>query len=111
MWDFSALRSLHVLLRTFPFTLVRMAVYFGMVTAYLFATAFGAGLGYVFGLAGDADFRATAIFIGGLIGFGSVGTVVYFLREYIFYVVKAGHVAVLVKALGEETLPGGQTQI
>lgn len=111
MWDFSVPRSFGLLLRTFPFVLLRMAVYFGMVLAYLVATGIGAGLGYVFGLAGDADFRAAAIFTGGLIGFGSVGTAVYFLREYTLYVVKAGHIAVLVKALGDENLPQGQTQI
>jgi hypothetical protein len=36
---------------------------------------------------------------------------IYLLREYLLYVVKAGHIAVMVEALDGRELPGGQGQI
>jgi len=111
MWDFSTGRALSALFRTLPFLLLRMGVYFGMALAYIFATGIGAGLGYGIGAAGDEGFQAGATFFGGVIGFGLVGGVVYFLREYILYMVKAGHIAVLTEYLTGQDIPEGQTQI
>ena len=55
--------------------------------------------------------RGAAIFWGGAVGFGLTAGVLYFLREYILYVVKAGHIAVLVRLIDNEPVPGGQGQI
>ena len=46
-----------------------------------------------------------------MLGFGVVGAVMYFLREYLLYIVKAGHIAVLVELLDDGELPGGRGQI
>lgn len=83
--------------RTLPFTVLRMAVYFGVAVAYVLITGIGAGIGWGIGGFGDEGFRAGTTFWGGVIGFGAVGAVMYFLREYILYIVKAGHIAVLVE--------------
>lgn len=111
MWDFSIGRALGALFRTLPFVALRMLVYFGMAMAYIFAAGIGAAFGYGIGSAGDEGFRAGATFFGGLIGLGLVGSIFYFLREYILYMVKAGHIAVLTEVLTGHEIPKGQTQI
>ncbi|NMA99537.1 MAG: hypothetical protein GX970_15775, partial [Phyllobacteriaceae bacterium] len=46
-----------------------------------------------------------------MIGFGLVGVIMYLAREYVLYIVKAGHIAVLVKLLDGERMPEGRSQI
>jgi hypothetical protein len=110
MWDFSLFRAFGLILRTLPFIVVRMLVYFGMAFAYLFFTGIGAGVGYSIGAFGTDEFRSGATAIGGLAGFGMTAAVLYLLREYILYVVKAGHIAVLVQLLDGKPLPEGKGQ-
>jgi hypothetical protein len=97
--------------RTMPFIVFRVVVYFGIAVAYVIVTGVGAGVGWGVGAFGDADFRAASIFWGGTLGFALTAGVLYFLREYILYVVKAGHIAVLVKLIDAEPIPGGRDQI
>ncbi len=111
MWDFSVGRALGLMARTSPFILLRMAVYFGISLAYVLVTGIGAGVGWGIGGLGDADFQASTTMWGGIIGFGAIGAVLYFLREYILYIVKAGHIAVLIKLLDGERIPDGGSQI
>ena len=111
MWDFSIGTALSIMRKTAPYIAFRMIVYFGIALAYVLATGTGAGIGYGIGGFGDDDFRAGATLWGGGIGLVAVGAVVYFLREYLLYVVKAGHIAVMVEILDGRELPGGQGQI
>lgn len=111
MWDFRIGQALGLMLRTLPFIIFRMLVYFGVALAYVLMTGVGAGVGWGIGGMGDEDFRAASTFWGGVIGFGIVGAVMYVLREYLLYMVKAGHIAVLVELLEGDTLPGGKGQI
>jgi len=111
MWTFSLSDAIGLLGRTAPFLLFRVGVYFGIGVAYVLATGAGAGIGWGIGAFGDAEFRAGAIFWGGALGFGLTAGVLYFLREYLLYIVKAGHVAVMVEALEGRPLPEGQSQI
>ena len=97
--------------KTMPFIVFRVIVYAGIAVAYVLVTGVGAGVGWGIGACGDDDFRGASIFWGGAIGFGLTAGVLYFLREYILYVVKAGHIAVLVKLIDNEPVPGGQGQI
>ena len=97
--------------KTMPFIVFRVIVYAGIAVAYVLVTGVGAGVGWGIGAFGDDDFRGASIFWGGAIGFGLTAGVLYFLREYILYVVKAGHIAVLVKLIDNEAVPGGQGQI
>lgn len=111
MWDFSLGRAAGLMRRTLPFVIFRMAVFFGIAVAYVLVTGTGAGIGYGIGGFGDADFRATSTFYGGIAGFGLTAGVIYFLREYILYVVKAGHIGVMVALLDDNEIPGGRGQI
>jgi hypothetical protein len=109
MWDFSIGRTFGLLARTFPFILLRMVVYFGITMAYLIAAGAGAALGYGVGHVSD-DPAAFSIW-GGIFGFGLVSLAVYWAREYLLYILKAGHIVVMVEMMQGKPLPVGQGQI
>ncbi|GGF02720.1 hypothetical protein H1W37_17675 [Stappia taiwanensis] len=111
MWDFSIGGALGMMMRTTPFIIFRMTVYFGIALGYILVTGTGVGIGYGIGGFGDEEFRATSTFWGGAVGFGLFGAVMYWVREYILYMVKAGHVAVLVQLIDGKPMPGGKRQI
>jgi hypothetical protein len=111
MWDFSIGTAVGLMRKTAPFLLFRIAVYFGIATAYVLVTGTGAGIGYGIGGFGDDDFQATSTLWGGVIGFGITAGVLYLMREYLLYIVKAGHIAVMVEILDGRELPDGQGQI
>lgn len=95
--------------RTMPFLVFRLMVYFGVTLAFIVATGTGAGIGWMFGAAGGE--REAGMFWGALTGFGVVSGIAYFLREYLLYLVKAGHIAVLVEYMDGKEVPGGKGQI
>jgi hypothetical protein len=112
MWDFSFGKALGMVLRTAPFVALRMLVYFGIAFAYLIVMGVGGVLGYGFGHFGSSpDSPGVGAFIGGAIGLGLVSMALYFAREYILYLVKAAHIAVLVELLDGKAIPNGQGQI
>jgi hypothetical protein len=111
MWDFSIGRSFGLVMQTMPFVVFRVLVYAGIAVAYVLVTGVGAGVGWGIGAFGDIEFRAASVFWGGLVGFALTAGVLYFLREYILYIVKAGHIAVLVKLMDNEAVPDGRGQI
>ncbi len=111
MWDFSFGRGLGLMLQTLPFVVLRIAVYFAAALAYVLVTGTGAGLGWGIGALGDEGFRASATFFGGLGGFLLVLLVMYWLREYLLYIVKAGHIAVMVELIDGRPMPEGRSQI
>ena len=112
MWDFDIGRTLGIMARTWPFILLRMAVYFSITLAYVLATGAGAGVGFGVGYAFEEQGGPGAFaFWGGLVGFGLVSAFVYWVREYILYIVKAGHIAVMVQLIDGQDIPGGQMQI
>jgi hypothetical protein len=112
MWDFSVGQAVSAVLRTAPFILLRLAVYFGIAFAYLITTGVGAVVGFGFGFLGHgAEAHATGAFWGGLIGFGLVSSVLYLAREYLLYLVKAAHIAVLVEVYDGKPIPAGQAQL
>ena len=111
MWNFSIAEALGLMGRTLPFLLLRLAVYFGAALAYVLMTGIGAGVGWGIGGFGDAGFRAATSFWGGVVGFGIVAAVMYALREYVLYIVKAGHIAVLVEMIDGEPMPEGRSQV
>ena len=97
--------------RTAPFVMFRAIVYFSITAALVAATGTGAGVGWGVGAFGDEDFRASSIFYGGVLGFGVTAGIIFFLRDYILYIVKAGHIAVMVELMQGGTIPGGRGQI
>ncbi len=111
MWDFSLGGAMGMMGRTLPFILLRMAVYFGITLGYVLVTGTGAGIGWGIGGFGNDEFRAGSTFWGGIAGFGIFGAVMYWAREYILYIVKAGHIAVLVELIDGKPMPQGRGQI
>lgn len=111
MWDFSIGRSLALMAQTMPFIVLRCAVYFGITLAYVLMIGLGSGLGWGIGGLGDEGFQVTAAFWGGAAGFGLTAGAVYLLREYILYMLKAGHIAVMVQLLDGQAIPGGKSQM
>jgi hypothetical protein len=109
MKDFKIGEVIGLLGQTMPFLIFRFLIYFGITCAYVLGTGAGAGIGYGIGIIGD-DPGAYG-FWGGLLGFGVVSGVVYLLREYLLYMVKAGHIAVLVDLMEGKELPTGRGQI
>lgn len=109
MWDFSVGRTVGLMLQTLPFIIMRMIVYFGITIAYLVATGTGALVGY--GVGHVSDDPAAFSLWGGVIGFGVVSVAVYWVREYILYILKAGHIAVMVELMQGRALPEGKSQI
>jgi hypothetical protein len=112
MWDFSLIRAIALVGQTAPFVVLRLLVYLGVALGYIVATGTGAAVGFGFGnLSADPDTPAAGAFWGGLGGFGVVSAGLYLAREYILYLVKAAHIAVLVELLEGKPVPGGQNQI
>jgi hypothetical protein len=111
MWDFSVGTALSMMARTAPFIVFRMVVYFGITVAIILLTGTGAGFGYGIGAFGTDDFQISSTFWGGAIGFGATVGVVFFFRDYLLYLVKAGHIAVMVDLLQGQTIPQGRPQL
>lgn len=109
MWDFSLSQAIGAMQKTMPFILFRMAIYFGITVAYILATGMGAAVGY--GLTAFGKDPGSGAGLGGLLGFGAVSGALYWAREYLLYMVKAGHIAVLVEILEGRPLPDNQGQI
>lgn len=103
--------SLTIMRRTAPFLLLRLGVYLGIAAAMVLATGTGAGIGYGVGGFWQDEGRLGGAFWGGAVGFGLTAGVLFFLREYILYMVKAGHIAVMVELLRGRALPDGQGQL
>jgi hypothetical protein len=109
MIDFRLGQVFSLLARTTPFLFFRLLVYFAITLAYILGVGGGAGMGWLVGMPLDA--KAEGIFWGALTGFGVVSGALYFLREYLLYMVKAGHIAVLVELMEGREIPGGRSQI
>ena len=111
MWDFSIAKALGLMIRTAPFLIFRALVYFGVAAAMVVVTGAGAGAGYGIGIFGDEEFQASSTIWGGIAGFGLTAAVIFFLRDYLLYLVKAGQIAVMVEYLDGRPVPYGQGQI
>jgi len=109
MWDFKMGQAIGAMIKTAPFIVLRIIIYVGMALAYVLAIGVGTGIGYGIGSIGDEP--GSAAFWGGLVGFGIVSGVLFWAREYLLYLVKAGHIAVLVEHFDGKALPGGRGQI
>ena len=112
LWDFDITRTLGLMVRTWPFIVTRIIVYFAITLAYMLAVGGGSGVGYGIGnIFGDADAPTSFALWGGVVGFGVVSGIVYWIREWILYMVKAAHIAVLVHLVEGRDIPGGRSQV
>lgn len=111
MWDFQLGKAIGLMGKTLPFIGLRMAIYFGITLAYAIATGGGGGAGYLIGGGNGTDDAYASAWWGAIAGFGTVSAVLYFAREYLLYLVKAGHIAVLVHLIDGQPIPQGRSQI
>lgn len=109
MKDFDIGQIFALLVKTTPFLIFRFLIYFGITVAFVLITGTGAGLGY--GIGAIAGNSSGGGMWGGLLGFGIASSIVYLLREYLLYMVKAGHIAVLVELMEGRELPAGRSQV
>ncbi|MDO9415744.1 hypothetical protein [Pararhizobium sp.] len=109
MWDFNIGGTLWILMRTLPFIILRMAIYFGITITFILTTGLGAGIGYGIGSMGN-DPESFTVW-GGIFGFGLVAGGVYWIREWLLYMVKAAHIAVMVRLIDGQPMPDGKSQI
>jgi len=108
--DFKIGQVLGLMGKTMPFLVFRFLIYFAITLTYVLMTGVGAGVGWGIGRIATEDPAGFSMW-GGIIGFGIVSAVAYFLREYLLYMVKAGHIAVLVELMEGKEIPGGRSQI
>jgi hypothetical protein len=107
MWDFSFATSATLLLRTAPFLLIRAAVYFGAGAAFVVAAGGGAGIGLALGALAGSGGRTPGAFWGAIAGLALVALMLWWLREYILYLVRASHLAAMTVALDGKRAPRG----
>jgi len=108
--DFKLGQVIGLMAKTMPFLVFRFLIYFAITLTYILLTGVGAGIGWGVGRIATEDPAGFSLW-GGIIGFGLVSAVAYFLREYLLYMVKAGHIAVLVELMEGKELPQGRGQI
>jgi hypothetical protein len=108
MPDFSIGRSATLVLRTYPFMLIRAAVYLGVSAAVVVAAGGGAGFGWALGAIGGVGGRAPGAFWGAIAGCALVAFLLWWLREYTLFLVRAGHVAAMLLAADELPAPTAQ---
>jgi hypothetical protein len=112
MWEFSLTKAIGVMVETWPFIAFRMIVYFGIGLTYVLSVGTGAGTGWALNyLTADPHDAGSYAAWGGIAGFSLVSATLYWFREYILYLVKAGHIAVMVELLDGKSIPGGRGQI
>lgn len=112
MWDFKLTQAIGLMMKTMPFIILRLVIYFGITLAFILITGTGAGIGWGLGsFGGDVESSATFSMWGGFIGFGLTAGVIFLAREYLLYMVKAAHIAVLVELLDGKDIPDGRSQI
>lgn len=109
MKNFSVGTTIGLLQKTAPFLIFRFLIYFAITMGYVILTGAGVGVGYGAGLIfGEASAGGA---YGGFFGFAAASMGLYLLREYLLYIVKAGHIAVLVEVMDGGEIPGGRGQI
>jgi len=108
MWNFKIGRSLGLMMQTMPFIALRTAVYFGCSLLLILGWIGGPAVG---ALVVPESMWKVGAWGGFIVGAGVAGTVVYFIREYFLYLVKAGHIAVLVELMEGRALPKGKGQL
>lgn len=108
MWDFSIGTAIGLVVRTWPFVLLRLVVYCAIAAGFVIGIALGTGVGWAVGLGFGGDGEITGALIGGIVGFGLVCGVLWWVRQYLIYLVKAGHVAAMDALLQGGEIPGGK---
>lgn len=112
MWNFSLGTTFSLLMQTWPFLALRFVVFGGIALLFLAVTGSGALIGYGIGSGFYDETSGYQFGIYGTIGgFIASGLIFRLIRQYILYMVKAAHIAVLVRLIDGEPLPEGSSQV
>ena len=111
MWDVSIAAAGALILRTFPFMLLRAAVYLGIAAAFVVAAGGGAGIGWGIGALAGTHGRVPGAFWGAIGGLAFIGCMLWWLREYLLYLVEASHAAAMAIAIDGTQPPPGLSRI
>ncbi|HMQ57881.1 MAG TPA: hypothetical protein PKE65_04980 [Rhizobiaceae bacterium] len=111
LWDFSIARTFGLLARTWPYLLLRLFVFALVSLVFLGTTASGGYIGHRLGEMHDPGQAIQWMLAGGAGGFGLASLIHFLVREYILYLVKAGHIAVMVELFDHGGLPEGDNQL
>jgi hypothetical protein len=111
MWQFSIFRALGLMIRTWPFVVLRAAVYLVISVALVVAAGVGAWIGDVLAGMWMQPTPAFAALCGGGIGLALGMLALTFLRGSLLYRLTARHLAVMVEALDRRPLPLGTGQV
>lgn len=105
MWGFRLGYGVRLLLRTWPFILLRFVVLLASTTIAMAVVSACAWTGFAVGSASGEDAAYTGGAIGAFAGFLFFAITIYLLREYIFYLLKAAHIAVIAELLHGTAIP------
>jgi len=103
------LGAFRAMLRTWPFIVLRIAVYFGIALLYIVSTGAGSSVGYLITASSEEVAMGTAY--GAFAGFAGASGLLYWAREYVLYLVKAGHLSALVNLYDGEPIPDGREMV
>lgn len=105
MWGFRLGYGVRLLLQTWPFILLRFVVLLASTTIAMAVVSACAWTGFAIGSASGEDAAYTGGAIGAFAGFLFFAITIYLLREYIFYLLKAAHIAVIAELLHGTAIP------
>jgi hypothetical protein len=109
MPNFNLLAATRTIEKSMPFVLYRFLLCLGAGLGYLFATLGGAGIAIAADVWGKNP-NALAPF-GAVLGFAAFGVLMYKVRPYWLYAVKAPQLALLADQARGQALPEGKAQI
>ncbi|MCB1417887.1 MAG: hypothetical protein KDJ74_02330 [Notoacmeibacter sp.] len=109
MQDFSFADAVRLVMRTWPFVVARFAAVCLLMATFLGMIAAGGVLGYAGGQSFAPGLEPAGATLGGMAGIWLGGQLAGMVHEYVIYLVKAGHIAVMVEMLdGKAIAPAGQ---
>ncbi len=101
--------ALNLCLKTMPYVWMRLGAYVAFTVAAVIWLALVGGVAYMFSGKNGANSGGGLVLF--LIGFGLPVGVFYWVRQYVLYLLKAGHIAVLTRFITIGTLPAGVNQV